>query len=116
LTETCNQFADRSAFAPYGQSYNLPVFVGSAEWQLIRGIGAATSVQKMFAPGGGWPVSTCVLEQITHIRPMPKPKAREIIGHARDALLIFVIVLAGMYVLDHPEKVDTFLNWLLRRH
>jgi hypothetical protein len=34
------------------------------------------------------------------------PKAREIIGHARDALLIFVIVMAGMYVLDHPEKVD----------
>ena len=72
-------------------------------------------MQKTFAPGGGgWPVSTCVPEQITHIRPMPK--AREIIGAARDALLIFVIVLAGMYVLDHPEKVDTFLDWILRRH
>ena len=64
-------------------------------------------MQKMFAPGGGgWPVSTCVLEQITHIRPMPK--AREIICAARDALLIFVIVLAGMYVLTTLRRLTPF--------
>jgi hypothetical protein len=43
-------------------------------------------------------------------------ESREVIGYARDALIIFIIVAAGMYVLDHPEKVDAFLNWVLRRH
>jgi hypothetical protein len=43
-------------------------------------------------------------------------KSREIIGYARDALVILIIVAAGMYVLNHPEKIDAFLNWMLRRH
>jgi hypothetical protein len=55
-----------------------------------------------------------VPDEITHIRLMRE--SREVIGYARDALIIFIIVAAGMYVLDHPEKVDAFLNWVLRRH
>jgi hypothetical protein len=43
-------------------------------------------------------------------------EAREVIGYARDALVIFVIVAAGIYVLEHPEKIDAFLNWVLRRN
>lgn len=43
-------------------------------------------------------------------------KAREIIGYARDAVIILIIVAGGMYVLHHPEKIDAFLNWMLGRH
>lgn len=44
-------------------------------------------------------------------------KSREIIGYVRDALVILIIVAAGMYVLNYPEKVvDAFLIWMLRRH
>lgn len=53
-------------------------------------------------------------ERIKHIRAMRK--SREIIGYVRDALVILIIVAAGMYVLNYPEKVDAFLNWMLRRH
>jgi hypothetical protein len=35
---------------------------------------------------------------------------------ARDALVILVIVAAGMYIQHHPEKIDGFLNWVLRRN
>jgi hypothetical protein len=55
-----------------------------------------------------------VVGEITHIHLMRK--SRELIGYARDALVILVIVAAGMYILDHPEKVDAFLNWVLRRN
>ena len=68
--------------------------------------------------GSGWPNSpaecrcgaivgspACVLEQIARVY------AREIVGYARDALIIFVVVAAGMCVLSHPEKIDdAFLN------
>ena len=71
---------------------------------------------KMFAStrGVGRLVEACVLDEITHIRLMRK--SRQVIGYARDALVIFAIVAAGMYVLDHPEKVDAFLDWVLRRN
>jgi hypothetical protein len=63
---------------------------------------------------GAEPQQTCALKQITHIHLMRN--AREVIGYARDALVIFVIVTAGIYVLEHPEKIDAFLNWVLRRN
>jgi len=44
-----------------------------------------------------------------------KASRREIIGYIRDALIIVGIAVGGMYVLDHPETVDTFLNWVLGR-
>jgi hypothetical protein len=39
-----------------------------------------------------------------------------VIGHVRDAMVILVIAIGGMYVLSHPEKVDAFLNWMIGRH
>jgi hypothetical protein len=30
--------------------------------------------------------------------------------------VILVITIGGMYVLAHPEKFDTFVNWMLGRH
>jgi hypothetical protein len=57
---------------------------------------------------------TYVVNEITHIHLMRK--SREVIGYARDGLIILVIVAAGMYILDHPEKIDAFLSWVLRRN
>jgi hypothetical protein len=37
------------------------------------------------------------------------------IGYARDALVILVITFGGLYLLDHPEKFDALLNWMLHR-
>jgi hypothetical protein len=39
-----------------------------------------------------------------------------IVGHVRDAAIILFIVVGGIYVLEHPEKFDAFLNWMIRRH
>ena len=36
-------------------------------------------------------------------------RTRDVIGYARDALVILIIVAAGMYVLIHPDNVDVFL-------
>jgi hypothetical protein len=43
-----------------------------------------------------------VPDEMMHIRLMRK--SRKVIGYARDALVIFIIAAAEMYVLDHPEK------------
>jgi hypothetical protein len=43
-------------------------------------------------------------------------KSRPTMAIVRDALVIFVVVAAGLYVLSHPEKTDAFLNWMLGRH
>jgi hypothetical protein len=39
-----------------------------------------------------------------------------VIGNVLDATVILVIVIAGLYVMSHPEKVDAFLNWIFRSH
>jgi hypothetical protein len=39
-----------------------------------------------------------------------------IVGYVRDAAIILFIVAGGIYVLEHPEKFDAFLNWMIRRH
>jgi hypothetical protein len=44
------------------------------------------------------------------------PKTWRVIGYVRDAVVILAIVVGGMYILSHPEKVDAFLNWALGRH
>jgi hypothetical protein len=44
------------------------------------------------------------------------PQDPRIVGYARDASVILVIVAAGLYILSHPDDVDAFLNWLLRRN
>ena len=44
------------------------------------------------------------------------PETWRMIGYARDAMLILAIAIGGMYVLSHPENVDTFFNWILVRH
>jgi hypothetical protein len=38
------------------------------------------------------------------------PETWRIIGYLRDAAIILLITVAGMYVLEHPEKFDAFLN------
>jgi hypothetical protein len=43
------------------------------------------------------------------------PDAWRAIGYMRDALVILVITVGGMYLLDHPEKFDALLNWMLHR-
>ena len=43
------------------------------------------------------------------------PETWRAIGYARDALVILVIAIGGMYVLSHPEKFDAFLNWMIGR-
>jgi hypothetical protein len=43
------------------------------------------------------------------------PDAWRAIGYVRDALVILVITVGGMYLLDHPEKFDALLNWMLYR-
>jgi hypothetical protein len=43
------------------------------------------------------------------------PDTWRAIGYGRDALVILVITLGGMYLLDHPEKFDALLNWMLHR-
>jgi hypothetical protein len=43
------------------------------------------------------------------------PKTWRVIGYVRDAVVILAIVVGGMYILSHPEKVDAFLNWVLGR-
>lgn len=40
---------------------------------------------------------------------------RRVIGYARDAVVILVIAVGGMYVLSNPEKLDAFLNWVIGR-
>jgi len=44
------------------------------------------------------------------------PKTWRVIGYVRDAVVILAIVVGGMYILSHPEKVYAFLNWVLGRH
>jgi hypothetical protein len=44
------------------------------------------------------------------------PETRRTIGYVRDALIVLVIAVGGMYVLDHPEKFDAFLNWAIGHH
>ena len=44
------------------------------------------------------------------------PKTWRVISYVRDAVVILAIVVGGMYILSHPEKVDAFLNWVLGRH
>jgi hypothetical protein len=44
------------------------------------------------------------------------PETWRVIGYVRDAVVILAIVAGGMYVLSHPEKVEAFLNLMLRRH
>jgi hypothetical protein len=43
------------------------------------------------------------------------PDTWRAVGYARDALVILVITVGGMYLLDHPEKFDALLNWMLHR-
>jgi len=43
------------------------------------------------------------------------PYTRRVLGYVRDALIIAFIVTAGTYILWNPEKVDAFMNWLLRQ-
>ena len=43
------------------------------------------------------------------------PNTRRVLGYVRDALIILGIAVGGMYVLDHPEKLDDYLSWLLGR-
>ena len=38
------------------------------------------------------------------------------LGYAGDILVIAFIVGAGLYVMNHPEKIDLLLNWVLRRN
>jgi hypothetical protein len=38
------------------------------------------------------------------------PETWRVIGYVRDAVVILAIVVGGMYILSHPEKVDAFLN------
>jgi hypothetical protein len=33
-----------------------------------------------------------------------------------DILVIVSVVGGGLYIMNHPEKIDFFLNWLLRRN
>ena len=42
-------------------------------------------------------------------------KTWRVIGCMRDAVVILAIVVGGMYILSHPEKVDAF-NWVFGRH
>ena len=44
-----------------------------------------------------------------------EPETWRVISYLRDAMVILAIVIGGMYVLSHPEKVDEFLNWVLGR-
>jgi hypothetical protein len=41
------------------------------------------------------------------------PERWRTIGYARDAAVILIIALGGMYILDHPEKFDEFLHWTI---
>jgi hypothetical protein len=44
------------------------------------------------------------------------PEKWRTIGYVRDAVIILVIAVGGMYILDHPEKFDAFLRWAIGRH
>jgi hypothetical protein len=41
--------------------------------------------------------------------------SREVVGYVRDALILLVIITGSTYVLWNPDKLDTFLNWLVGR-
>jgi hypothetical protein len=43
------------------------------------------------------------------------PETWRVIGYLRDAAIILLITVAGIYVLEHPEKFDAFLNWMSGR-
>jgi len=45
-----------------------------------------------------------------------QPELHKNIGSIRDALFILIIVAAGMYLLENPDKFDAFLNWMSSRH
>jgi hypothetical protein len=48
--------------------------------------------------------------------PFRNTRLANALGHVRDILVIAFIVGADLYVLNHPEKIDAFLDWILRRN
>jgi hypothetical protein len=44
-----------------------------------------------------------------------KSERYNLIGHIRDGLIISAVVGAGIYFLEHAEKLDAFLDWMLGR-
>jgi hypothetical protein len=41
------------------------------------------------------------------------PDTWRVIGYLRDVLIILIIALGALYVSEHPEKFDAFMNWLI---
>jgi hypothetical protein len=42
------------------------------------------------------------------------PQAGKIIGYVRDTVVIVGIIAWAFYVFANPDKVDAFLNWMLK--
>jgi hypothetical protein len=61
---------------------------------------------------------TADLESDQHLKlartPDPWSASRWVVaGYVRDVLIILVIALGALYLSEHPEKFDAFMNWLI---
>jgi hypothetical protein len=50
------------------------------------------------------------------VLPLPGSRVAKVIGSVIDILVIASIVGGGLYIMNHPEKIDFFLNWILGRN
>jgi hypothetical protein len=56
---------------------------------------------------------TAALESDQHLKLSRAPDTWVVLGYVRDVLVILVIALGALYLSEHPEKFDAFMNWII---
>jgi hypothetical protein len=56
---------------------------------------------------------TADLESDQHLKLSRAPDLWVVLGYVRDVLVILVIALGALYLSEHPEKFDAFMNWII---